>query len=159
MQRQLTNRMGETAFNDWYQKMSGLMKQDGIEYIGAVNHIELSRQLSQAGFILYPTNFPETGCITVMKAMTQGAIPITSKFSESVLEKLTDSFDLGPELSLTPQMNYSEWLLQHWLPAVVTAARRDPTQLEDLRMRMKHFAAGRFSWSYSADIVEKLFYE
>jgi hypothetical protein len=29
-------------------------------------------ELSSAGFLLYPTRFPEIGCITVMKAMSVG---------------------------------------------------------------------------------------
>jgi hypothetical protein len=29
--------------------------------------------------MLYPTSFPETGCVTLMKAMAMGALPITSR--------------------------------------------------------------------------------
>ena len=42
-----------------------------------------------AGFLLYPTNFPETGCITLLKAMACGAFPITSRFTSSVLQNIT----------------------------------------------------------------------
>ena len=43
-------------------------------------------------------SYPETGCITMMKAMACGAIPITSRFESSVLQDLTRV----PSTSSTP---------------------------------------------------------
>ena len=61
-----------------------------------VGHDELARGYARAGFVLYPTTYPETGCVSVMKAMALGAIPITSRFAGSVVPELTVHFDLGP---------------------------------------------------------------
>jgi hypothetical protein len=48
-------------YSEWKQKMLGLLEQEGVVYHGMVGHRELSRAFFSAGFILYPTKFPETG--------------------------------------------------------------------------------------------------
>lgn len=56
-------------------------------------------------------SYPETGCITVMKAMSCGAIPITSRYTSSVLQDLirahTDSAPLNLTISLPTRPSYS----------------------------------------------------
>mmetsp|Transcript_5349 Transcript_5349/g.7366 ORF Transcript_5349/g.7366 Transcript_5349/m.7366 type:complete len:96 (+) Transcript_5349:2-289(+) len=80
----------------WVEYMQSLLKQEGVVYKGMVDHTTLARAYANAGFILYPTVFPETGCVTLMKAQSMGAIPITSKFKDSTLPELTQGYDLGP---------------------------------------------------------------
>ncbi|KAJ1482117.1 hypothetical protein T484DRAFT_1805073 [Baffinella frigidus] len=46
---------------------------------GMVGHKELWRSFRRAGFALYPSAFPETSCITLMKAQAAGAVPVTSR--------------------------------------------------------------------------------
>ncbi|RHY63382.1 hypothetical protein DYB38_006647, partial [Aphanomyces astaci] len=65
----------------WRQRMELLLRQDGITY-------------AAAGFYLYPTTYPETSCVSIMKAMAHGAIPITSK--RGALAEVVGPFDLGP---------------------------------------------------------------
>lgn len=50
-----------------------------------VHHEDLTDGLLRTGFLLYPSAFPETGCIAVIKAMACGCIPITSRAEQSVL--------------------------------------------------------------------------
>jgi hypothetical protein len=52
----------------WLQYMQQLLRQPGVQYVGLVNHTMLATALASAGFVLYPTSYPETGCITLMKA-------------------------------------------------------------------------------------------
>jgi hypothetical protein len=52
----------------WLQYMQQLLRQPGVQYVGLVNHTTLATALASAGFVLYPTSYPETGCITLMKA-------------------------------------------------------------------------------------------
>ena len=51
----------------WIAKMQGLLTQPGVRYLGMVNHTLLAAEYADAGFILYPTSFPETGCFALMK--------------------------------------------------------------------------------------------
>ena len=51
----------------WLVRMQLLLRQPGVQYVGLVDHDELARQYAEAGFFLYPTSYPETGCIAAMK--------------------------------------------------------------------------------------------
>jgi hypothetical protein len=75
-------------FEDWKSYMMRLLRQDGVVYHGSVDHHELARAYYDSGFLLYPTRFSETGCITCIKAMIGGCIPITSRYQQSVLGNL-----------------------------------------------------------------------
>jgi glycosyltransferase involved in cell wall biosynthesis len=106
-------------YSHWRKKISDLLLQEGIKYVGPVDHATLSDAFSRAGFILYPTHFMETSCITLMKAMVNGAIPITSRLVPSNLESLTEGFDMGPTIPLYIGQAYNEteaakWLNIHW---------------------------------------------
>jgi hypothetical protein len=94
------------------------------------------KELSRSNFLLYPTRFPEVGCITVMKAMSVGTIPITSRYTDSVLrpriysrnvsgirdgDAITESFDMGPVTAYDNKMDYMTWISNHWVPSVILA--------------------------------------
>ena len=158
---QLSNRMGPAAFSAWFSAMQALLNQPGIEYLGAVNHDYLYAHFASAGFLLYPTNFPETGCITAMKAMLSGLIPITSRFADSVLHSLTAEFDMGPDERLSAQVGrdprqYALWVQDQWVPAVIAAAGRKG--LDERRRDMMVYAEKSFSWKSTASIFEDTFF-
>ena len=139
-------------------------------------------ELSSAGFLLYPTRFPEIGCITVMKAMAMGCIPITSRYVNSVLRPIphdnenatrgvgiTADFDLGPILPFMDNYNYTLWLENHWVPAVIAAHNRGvvsmecaslecPDGLSEHRLRMQQYAISTFSWKSSAKLMTDIFF-
>jgi len=108
------------AFDAWRAEIERLLGQPGVDYRGMVGHDELARGYARAGFVLYPTTYPETGCVSVMKAMALGAIPVTSRFAGSVVPELTVHFDLGPA---TPRRADAEAsiLLDDLKPAVDAA--------------------------------------
>ena len=90
------------VFEAWLATLRSLVQQPGVRALGTASHAVMARAYARAGYLLYPTNFPETGCITVMKAMASGAIPITTRYTGSVLYELTSRFDLGPSQPLRP---------------------------------------------------------
>ena len=92
----MTNTLGAIVFDHWYNHMQRLLQQEGIVYIGAVSHDRLREELCSSDLILYPTTYPETGCITIMKAMAAGTLPVTSRYEHSVLSDLTSVYDGGP---------------------------------------------------------------
>jgi protein O-GlcNAc transferase len=109
-----------------------------------------------AGFLLYPTTFQETGCITVLRAMFCGAIPITSRLRPSVLQTLTQGYDLGPLLPLTLSDSQDpawlgRWLAEHWTPAVIRAHRTSRDELDRRRRDMKQAIRRTYSWTETAN--------
>ncbi|CAN0410951.1 unnamed protein product, partial [Hapterophycus canaliculatus] len=72
--------------------------------------------------------FSETGCVSLIKAMAMGAIPITSRFPNSTLPELTNEWDMGPREALANHHKMPEedipWL-ESWAEAVVHASNTD----------------------------------
>lgn len=139
--------------------VDAMLHQPGVEYGGMVNQTALANAYAGAGFWLYPTSMAETSCISAMKAMANGAIPITSRFSPSGLTETTGKFDVGPEPP--PEgvtLQSSPRHLQQWAEAVVAAAKRG----EDVhvwRREMKEWARKRYSWQGVAEDWRALFRE
>ncbi len=60
---------GYPTFQHWLTKVKGqLANLPGVTYVGMVNHIALAHAYARTGFSLYPTSYPETGCVSLMKA-------------------------------------------------------------------------------------------
>ena len=155
----LSGMMGFSAFHIWKEEMMTLLKQDGIIYKGMVSQQEISIAFKKAGFLLYPTSFPETGCITVMKAMASGVIPITSRYVRSVLFNMTNHFDMGPKepLESSSYEEYHRWL-SSWFDSVLLAATTDEHVLVEKRRSMIKYARSSFSWNQSAvKVFESVF--
>ena len=129
-----------------------------------MNHEQLSAAFANAGFLLYPTRYPETGCVTVMRAMALGAIPITSSYFRSVIPSLTRDFDLGPgtaldDLTAKNDEAYTKWVAEVWGPSVVIASLLDAVALQARRNRMIQYARSHFLWEHSAKILSELISE
>jgi len=154
----------------WVHHMHNLLKQKGVILKGMVDHPTLARAYASAGFILYPTVFPETGCVTLMKAMCMGAIPITSKFATSTLPELTQVYDLGPRPLVGGYGQDPLWK-QLWIEHVIEVALQDieerrletivktpePRPIQKHRKEMKTWARERFLWQHVAGIWKNSF--
>ncbi|KAJ8598503.1 hypothetical protein CTAYLR_001371 [Chrysophaeum taylorii] len=147
------------AFGVWRAQVEALLRQDGVHYVGMVDHDTLARGYARAGFLLYPTTYPETGCVTVMKAMAMGAIPVTSRYADSVVPELTVHFDLGPtaprtappEASITPADFSDPAWMADFADAAIAAARAGlKGHLDAHRVAMKSYARSRFLWRHVA---------
>jgi glycosyltransferase involved in cell wall biosynthesis len=72
VKRHLTIQLGPEGFERYYRDvMIKLETLPGVRYHGSVDHTTLKEAYSHAGFLLYPTAFPETGCITAMKVSSK----------------------------------------------------------------------------------------
>ena len=126
-----------------------------------VDHATLAAAYASAGFILYPTTFPETGCVTLMKAMAHGCVPITSRYKHSTLPELTEPFDLGPR-PLSPDHerdgDWGPWVAL-WEESVVAASLRaqEGDNLRAHRDAMVAAARSRFPWSSVAKLWHESF--
>ena len=126
-----------------------LRKVAGVHMHGMVNQSTLSLAYASASFWLYPTSLPETSCISAMKAMGNGAIPITSRLPNSGLVETTGSFDLGPlPARPTATLQVDEDMLNAWAQSVVAAARDARAgKLERHRRVMVQWARDTYSWA------------
>jgi len=61
----------------WMDELQQKMRQSGINYHGRIGHLELAREMMKSDIWAYPCVFPEISCITAMKAMCSGAMPVT----------------------------------------------------------------------------------
>ncbi|KAK7242259.1 protein N-acetylglucosaminyltransferase [Aureococcus anophagefferens] len=160
------------AFDAWRAEVERLLRQPGVDYRGMVGHDELARGYARAGFVLYPTTYPETGCVSLMKAMALGAIPITSRFAGSVVPELTVRFDLGPATprradaeasilldDLKPAVDAADvaWQADFAAAAADAAERAARGELDGHRAAMKRYARDRFLWKHVAEKWEAHF--
>uniref|UniRef100_H3HC89 protein O-GlcNAc transferase n=1 Tax=Phytophthora ramorum TaxID=164328 RepID=H3HC89_PHYRM len=137
-------------FTEWMTEMNRLLTETpGVRYVGLVDHAQLAKEYSYAGFYLYPTTFSETSCISLMKAMANGAVPITSRFPASALPETVGEYDLGPRaLQQNSVEDDPEWL-ELWIRSIVDAVR-DEQQALTVRHRMKRFARKKYRWEHIA---------
>lgn len=87
-----------------------------------------------------------------MKAQAMGAIPITSRFSDSVLPAVSGRYDLGPIIGLKPSASadtFETWRLA-WIQSIVAATKRQ--DLKQYRREMSKWARQEFSWEHSASL-------
>ncbi|KAG1691586.1 hypothetical protein DVH05_026881 [Phytophthora capsici] len=140
----------DATFTEWMAEMNRLLTETpGVRYVGLVNHEQLAKEYSYAGFYLYPTTFSESSCISLMKAMANGAIPITTRFPASALPETTEVFDLGPEaLQQSSIGDDSEWL-ERWIQSIVEAVH-NTQETTTIRHRMKRFARKKYRWEHIA---------
>jgi len=71
---------GNEKMMQWKKDIIESMKVNGIENLDRINHKEIAKLYQKATIFVYPTHFPETFCVSVLKAQVAGAIPVTSDF-------------------------------------------------------------------------------
>ena len=147
-------------FDAWYAEMLSMLKYDGITYVGMADHHKLATGYAKAGFYLYPTSYPETGCVALMKAQALGAIPITSRHYDSTLPELVGEFDLGPQMTQrrkSLKIDREEEWIKDWIQAVINAGKMQPEALRLHRQQMMSNARKRFLWSTVAGLWHQTF--
>lgn len=53
----------------WISYIEGMLDQDGVTYMGHLSQDELAKEYLESKVWVYPSNFPETFCITALEAM------------------------------------------------------------------------------------------
>lgn len=62
----------------WMWQMMKKLRQDGVAEHGRVSHVELAKAMKEIQVWPYPTEFTEIHCITALKAVEAGMIPVTT---------------------------------------------------------------------------------
>lgn len=125
-----------------------LYSKRGIILHGGANQYELSNYFAKAGFLLYPTTYPEVGCISCLKAMSYGCIPITSLCNESVIPEITKEYDLGCEVLKNDVKS-----LENYAMKIIEAVKMN---LTEKRIKMKKWANEKFSIKTTIKVWERL---
>jgi protein O-GlcNAc transferase len=130
----------------WMYRRSMLanMRRVNAQHLGRIGHREVARQFLSAGIWAYPTHFPETSCITAMKAQAAGAVPVvipSGAVDETVQFGAKTSTNANDyPLRQLPRQVYEEW------EALLISNLKDSARLEPLRAPMAAAARKRFAW-------------
>lgn len=125
--------------------LKNLMKQDGIVWRGRVSQPQLWQEYATANVWWYPTDWPETSCISCMEAQALGAIPVTSDYWA-----LRDNVQWGAKTDGPPQHNNIDRVLTI---DYLEAAMRKPQEFR--REEMQQWALETFDWENFVDQWEK----
>lgn len=120
----------------------------GIVMRGRVGQNELAEEFLSANMLLYPTNFLETSCITVMEAQAAGCIPITSHLG--VLRE-----NVALEIPLVAGNNRSTHYQKRFM-STVEFLRDNEENAEYLRVVGREFIQKNRLWGNTYDAVEDL---
>jgi glycosyltransferase involved in cell wall biosynthesis len=112
-----------------------------VEHLGRVSHAEVARQFLAAAIWAYPSWYPETSCITAMKAQAGGAIPVVIPNGA-----LAETVQFGRVTRHTSGRRARE----EWLEALLDLLRH-PEKQDVERQRMMASALELFSWDGVAD--------
>lgn len=113
----------------------------GVLEHGQVGHIELNKAYSKSSFWTYPCTFPETFCISALRAQFAGAIPV-------VIEKaaLQETVRYGYKCAEPSQ--YYDTLIK-------AMSEAENITLED-RIKMRDFILKDFTWDAIAAKIKNL---
>ncbi len=132
-----------------------LMAQEGICHLGRLSHRDVARQYSTAGVWAYPCSFPETSCISAMKAQAGGAIPVviptgalreTVRFGFATMRSYTDFRGLP----------FPRRIIDEWLEGLISILCASQLQ-ERVRRVMMPASRRRFAWARVAQAWEQEF--
>lgn len=113
-----------------------------IRWLGRKPQMEVMRAYKGAGMWIYPSNFPETSCITSMEAQALGAIPICIPVwaqRENVMHGIFIEGNIKDELTIAR------------FAMVIAKLSSMPDKQEEIRRPMMHDARNRFNWERFVD--------
>ncbi len=131
--------------------------QPGVTFHGMVGQDRLAQAFAQAGVWLYPTETDETSCITAMKALAMGALPVTSGLG--ALTETLAGRELGPADSEQP-ISHSRWRMWRFRRRVVQLMKQGHrSRYRKRRLAWAAWARERYAWPAIADEWCQLFNE
>lgn len=128
------------------EEILSLCKQEGVFFHGRINQRQLYMEWMKSGIFLYPSDWPETSCISIMEAQACGAIPITNKYwaqGENCLN--------GILIDGVPQ---SDVLCKHRMIRYTIDLLLDEKYQESLRPKCIEDALDTFDWEKVATQME-----
>jgi protein O-GlcNAc transferase len=125
------------------------MAQEGITHLGRVGHGEVARQYAAAGVWAYPCVFPETSCISAMKAQAGGAVPAVIA-SGALAETVRYGFKTMRGSTDFVGRPLPGRIVEEWLEGLIDLIRA-PDRQARIRREMIPDCRHRFAWSGVVD--------
>lgn len=136
-------------FGGWYveypERLKALMNQKGVNFRGRINQKELIKEWFSANIWWYPTDWPETSCITSMEAQACGALPVVTN-----LWALRDNILHGYKSSRVPQDDFTSRLWQ-----IDKVCENLGEEIPERQIMMSD-ARKRFDWENFINQIEEL---
>lgn len=133
-----------------------LLAQRGVTHLGRISHEAVAGQYSAAGIWAYPCSYPETSCISAMKAQAAGAVPVviasgalaeTVGFGFKTMRGYTDFAGLP-----VPRRR----IVEEWLEGLIDMLR-SPERQARIRRDMVPISQRRFAWPHVVETWEREF--
>lgn len=138
--------------NSWHagfkQEVEQLIRQEGVTWLGRIPQDKLYEEWLQASVLPYPSSWPETSMVTIMDAMSCGAVPVTSNHWAQGEHGLAS--DAAYVVDGLPDK--SSLILQHWMDALYRCLDDQPKwdapdfYGETKRTRMMCWARESYDW-------------
>lgn len=131
--------------------LAAARRAPGVELVGGLAQPLLAQAAAQAQFLLYPSSFAETSCITAMEAMAAGALPIVAGLG-ALPETLAGYGRWIPPLSeegLKEAPARARFAAAFAAATIqtVAGARADPAGFATEIAAMQGFARGAYDWN------------
>lgn len=118
--------------------------QEGVTDLGRISHAEVARQYAGAGVWAYPCAFPETSCISAMKAQAAGAVPAVIP-TGALTETVRHGFATMRSYTDFDPMPLPRRVIEEWLGGLIDLLR-SPGRQAHIRAGMRADSLRRFSW-------------
>jgi glycosyltransferase involved in cell wall biosynthesis len=134
-----------------------LIDQEGVTFHGMVGQDKLAEGFARAGVWAYPTECRETSCITAMKALAMGCLPVTTGYG--ALGETLGGYDLGP-VNPTKPISRWWWRRRSFFRRLVRAMKDGGSPAARARRRAgAAWARQRYAWPAIAQDWRRLFAE
>lgn len=132
---------------EWKKQMVTLMQQVDITEHGRIGKEQLTQIRKQCGVLAYPAHFTEISCISVMEAMRDGLVPVTTD-----LAALKETNDVGVMVSGDI---YDNHVKQEYLKALLEVMGNETLYKEKQQKCLQK--SKKCSWDKVADKWQELF--
>lgn len=131
----------------WYENMKQMMSQVDITEHGRLGKEELTKIRKTCGILAYPAHFQEISCISVLEAMRDGLVPVTTD-----LAALKETNDVGVTV---PGDIYDPNVQQEYLKALLEVMGNETLYKEKQQKCLQK--SKNHSWKKTATKWEELF--
>lgn len=133
------------ATDDPYSGHYERCRKVGMEYVGGLGQVALAQAIRSADILAFPSNYPETSCITVMEGMLNSSLIITR--SLGALPETCAGYGLMlPERAAQNGASlpalYSDFVIK-----IVNMAYSDPVGLRRHLTAQREYALKNYSWA------------
>ncbi len=123
-------------------------KTEGVTLIGSLSQSQLAQRLKPISILAYPSTFAETGCTSVLEAMSAGCQIITSDLG--ALPETASGFGKLIEYGLNENT-----YIEEFASGVIESLRRiyshKDSEIDDLLARQVYFINHAYTWKKRAE--------